>query len=110
MRRLLLGLFSLLALSSAEASAQDRSQQPVSTYDIVKQRGTVVVGLKNDYPPYGYLDSSGKWVGIEVEFAEYIATKLGVKLKMEAVSSRTRIPMLVNGNIDMIATLSPTRE
>ena len=81
-----------------------------STYDVVKKRGTLVAGVKNDYPPFGYMDADTKWVGIEVDMAKYIADKLGVGLKMEPVTSRTRIPLLVNGNIDLIMNINPTRE
>src|SRR5207244_1952183 len=44
-----------------------------STYDVVKKRGTLVAGVKNDYPPFGYMDADTKWVGIEVDMAKYIA-------------------------------------
>ena len=78
-----------------------------STLDVVKKRGTLIAGVKNDYPPAGYLDSKGEWVGLDVDMAKYIAKKLGVKLQMEAVSSRTRIPMLVNNNVDLLSTSIP---
>ena len=81
-----------------------------STLDVVKKRGTLIAGVKNDYPPAGYLNSNGDWVGLDVDMAKYIAKKLGVKLQMEAVSSRTRIPMLVNNNVDLIININPTRE
>ncbi len=57
-----------------------------STLDVVKKRGTLIAGVKNDYPPAGYLNSNGDWVGLDVDMAKYIAKKLGVKLQMEAVS------------------------
>jgi polar amino acid transport system substrate-binding protein len=71
-----------------------------STLDVVKKRGTLIAGVKNDFPPAGYIDQKGEWVGFDVDLAKYIARKLGVKLQMEAITPRTRIPMLVNGNID----------
>lgn len=81
-----------------------------STYDVVKERGTLSAGVKSDYPPFGYVDGEGKWVGLEMDMSKYIADKLGVALKMEPVTSRTRIPLLVNGNLDLIMNLNPTRE
>src|SRR5437763_1453144 len=77
-----------------------------STYDVVKKRATLIAGVKNDYPPFGFVDGDGKWVGIEVDMSKYIADKLGVALKMEPVTSRTRIPLLVNGNIDLIMNIN----
>ena len=31
----------------------------------IKSRGTLIVGVKADYPPFGYRDPSGQIVGIE---------------------------------------------
>ncbi len=81
-----------------------------STLDAAKAKGVVVAGVKNDFPPFGYLDQQNNWVGIDVEMARYVAKKLGVELKLEAITSRTRIPLLVNGNVDFIVQINPTRE
>jgi polar amino acid transport system substrate-binding protein len=97
-------VIAALLLWSGVVAAQE------STLDVVKKRGTLIAGVKNDYPPAGYIDSNGKWVGLDVDMAKYIAKKLGVKLKMEAVTSRTRIPLLVNGSVDLIINVNPTRE
>ena len=94
----------LVALWSGVVAAQE------STLDIVTKRGTLIAGVKNDYPPAGYIDKNGNWVGLDVDMAKYIAKKLGVSLKMVAVTSRTRIPMLVNNNVDLIINVNPTRE
>jgi polar amino acid transport system substrate-binding protein len=82
-----------------------------STLDVVKARGTLIVGLKKDFPPTGFIDQQGNWTGYEVDFAEYVASKLGVKLQKEVVTSATRVPLLMNGNLDVvIATMLPTTE
>jgi polar amino acid transport system substrate-binding protein len=96
-------LLGLLVVSAAHAQE--------STLDVVKKRGTLIAGIRNDFKPAAYLDANGNWVGFEVDLMNYIANKLGVKLKMEVVTSRTRIPMLLNGNVDMVmAVMNPTRE
>ncbi|MBJ3777106.1 transporter substrate-binding domain-containing protein [Acuticoccus mangrovi] len=93
---------------STDAAAQGPGE---STLDVVKERGTLIAGARNDFPPAGYIDRNGEWVGFEIDFAKYIADKLGVKLELIPVTSRTRIPMLVNGNVDMIiAVMNPTVE
>jgi polar amino acid transport system substrate-binding protein len=102
--KLVVAAITALSLWSWPAAAQE------STLDVVKKRGTLIAGVKNDYPPAGYIDSKGEWVGLDVDMAKYIAKKLGVKLQMEAVTSRTRIPMLVNNNVDLIININPTRE
>lgn len=103
-------LISLTVLAFFTMAWTSLSSAQESTYDVVKKRGTLVAGVKNDYPPFGFVDADGKWVGIEVDMSKYIADKLGVALKMEPVTSRTRIPLLVNGNVDIIMNINPTRE
>src|SRR5688572_24259632 len=73
--RLVAGLALAAGLIAAPAHAQD-------TMEKIKQRGTIVVGVKNDYKPWGYLDPSGKIVGMEIDLVNDIAQKLGVKVEM----------------------------
>jgi len=77
----------------------------------VKQKGTLTVGTKADYRPFGYLDPSGKIVGFEADLAADVAKRLGVKLELVPVVASNRIQFLQQGKIDMmIATMSDTPE
>lgn len=53
-----------LAVLAAATIATGVSAQ---TLDKIKQRGTIVVGVKNDYKPWGFLDPAGKIVGMEID-------------------------------------------
>ena len=77
----------------------------------IKAKGTLVVGTKADYRPFGFLDPSGKIVGFEPDLAADIAKRLGVKLEVVPVVAANRIQFLQQGKIDlMIATMSDTPE
>jgi polar amino acid transport system substrate-binding protein len=77
----------------------------------VKKKGVLVVGTKADYRPFGYLDPSGKIVGLEPDLAADVAKRLGVKLELVPVVASNRIQFLQQGRIDlMIATTSDTPE
>ncbi|MGX5734271.1 transporter substrate-binding domain-containing protein [Bosea thiooxidans] len=77
----------------------------------VKEKGVLTVGVKNDYKPWGFLDPSGKIVGLEIDLAQEVANKLGVKLEMVPVIAANRIEFLRQGRIDMIlATLGDTAD
>jgi len=79
--------------------------------DDVKSRGTLVVGVKADYRPFGFRDPSGKIIGLEPDLAGDVAKKLGVKLELVPVVSANRMEFLKQGKIDlMIATMSDTPE
>jgi polar amino acid transport system substrate-binding protein len=82
-----------------------------TTLDDVKQKGTLVVGVKADYPPWGMRDTNGNLIGMEIDLANDVAKRLGVKLSLVTVLSSNRMQMLQQGRIDlMIATLSVNDE
>ncbi len=92
-----------LALSASQAQAQAQNDR----FTKVLERGTLVVGVKADYKPWGFRDPSGKIVGMEADLAQDVADALGAKLKLIPVQSSNRMQFLQQGKIDlMIATMS----
>ena len=79
-----------VVLSVTAAVAQD-------TLAKIKEKGVLVVGVKNDYKPWGFLDPSGKIVGLEIDLAEDLAKRLGVKLEMLPVIAANRMEFLRQG-------------
>jgi len=77
----------------------------------VIESGTLTVGVKADYRPYGYLDTDGNVVGIEPDLAQDAADVLGVDLELIEVVASNRMQFLEQGRIDvMIATMTDTME
>ena len=73
----------------------------------VMERGKLVVGVKADYKPWGFRDSNGNLVGMEIDMAKDVADALGVELELVPVQSSNRMQFLQQGKIDlMIATMS----
>jgi polar amino acid transport system substrate-binding protein len=78
-----------------------------TTWDKVRSRHKLVVGVKADYKPWGFRDKSGKIVGMEPDMAKMVADILNAKLEMVPVQSSNRMQFLEQGKIDlMIATMS----
>ncbi len=77
----------------------------------VMSRNKLVVGVKADYKPWGFRDSSGKIVGMEIDMANDVAAKMGVDIELVAVQSSNRMQFLEQGKIDlMIATMSDRKD
>jgi polar amino acid transport system substrate-binding protein len=78
----------------------------------VKKKGVLVAGVKDSLPPFGSMDPGTKtFAGYDIDFIRYIAKKLGVNVVFKAVSSSNRIPMLMDGRIDILAaTMTKTPE
>ena len=92
---------SLISLGGRRASADDLAT--------IKQRGTLLVGVKTDYSPFGFRSPSGKIVGIEPDLAADVAEGLDVKLELVPVNNSNRIALLRQGKVDLlIATMNDT--
>ena len=92
------------AMAPMVAAAESCSND---TWNKVMSRGKIVVGVKADYKPWGYRDTSGDIVGMEIDMAKDVASKMGVDLELVAVQSSNRMQFLEQGKIDlMIATMS----
>ena len=85
-----------------------------TTLETVKKRGKLVAGVKTDFPPFGYVDASGKNLGFDVDVAHLFAKALfndEQQVELVAVTSGNRIPFLQSGKIDIIlATVTITDE
>ena len=81
------------------------------TWNKIMSRGKILIGVKPDYKPWGFIGTDGKLVGMEVDMAQEIADTLGVELELIATKGSNRIPFLETGKIDLIlATMSDTAD
>lgn len=100
------GAASLVVLASA-ATAVNAAQCTNDVWKKVMAAGKVVVGVKADYKPWGFRDSNGDIVGMEIDIAKAAADAMGVELEVVAVQSSNRMQFLEQGKINMmIATMS----
>lgn len=77
----------------------------------ILQRGTLIVGVKDDYPPWGMLDGQGGHIGLEPDLAQALAVRMGVDLELVPVSASNRIGRVNQGQVDVvIATTGDTEE
>jgi polar amino acid transport system substrate-binding protein len=97
---------SLLAILPVGAQTPQKS-----TLDVVHERGVLRAGVTKTVPNFGFIDERGNHVGFEYDLVVEIAKRLNVKLEVEPVTSSSRIPMLQQGRIDLVAsTMTHYRE
>jgi polar amino acid transport system substrate-binding protein len=105
-KRLLIGAVAV-ALGVVFSSVDRAAEAANERFMKVLERGKLVVGVKADYKPWGFRDSSGALVGMEIDMAQDVADALGVELELVPVQSSNRMQFLEQGKIDlMIATMS----
>ena len=74
-----------------------------ASWDKVKESGEFVLGLDDSFPPMGYRDSeTGEIVGFDIDLAQEVCDRLGVKLVTQPINWDTKEMELDNGNIDCI--------
>lgn len=69
----------------------------------IQEAGVLTIGTEGTYAPYSYHDESGKLVGFDVEIAELIAEKLGVKAEFAETKWDAMIAGLDAKRFDIIA-------
>jgi polar amino acid transport system substrate-binding protein len=78
----------------------------------VKQRKRWRIGVKCDFPPFGYIGADGKKGGYDVDVAKrfaQLAFGKSTRVSMECVTTPSRIPALMSKRVDIIiSTLTYT--
>jgi polar amino acid transport system substrate-binding protein len=78
--------------------------------DVMKEK-LIKIAIPTDFPPYGFVSTDLKPQGLDVDMANYIATKMGVKIELVPVTSSNRIPYLQTRKADLvISTLGKNAE
>jgi polar amino acid transport system substrate-binding protein len=79
--------------------------------DGVMKAKLIKIAVPTDFPPYGFVGIDLKPQGLDVDMANYIGTKLGVKVELVPVTSANRIPYLQTKKADLvISTLGKNAE
>jgi len=97
-----------LALAAALGASQAGAQELTGTLKNIKETGAITLGFRDSSIPFSYLDDSQKPIGYAMDICYRIvdAVKKELKLdklevKLNPVTSSTRIPLLANGTIDL---------
>lgn len=96
-RSLLIGGATLLA-----APALLTGRAFAVTPEEIKSRGKLVVGIQGDNPPWGFIDTAGKQMGIDADMGELFAKELGVTVEFVPLAVANRIPALTTGRVDIL--------
>ena len=88
-------LIAMFGLGAGAVSAQ-------STLDEIQARGKLLAGVRFDSPPNGAIDAQGNNVGFGPDIAREFAKHLGVEVEFIQSTSRSRIPLLLNNQVDAI--------
>ena len=74
----------------------------IMTVPIVRAATTFTVGFDAEFPPYGYKDDSGEYVGFDLDLAEEVCKRQGWTLKKQPIDWDSKDMELNSGAIDCI--------
>jgi glutamate/aspartate transport system substrate-binding protein len=97
-RIVLVAAVSLLGAAAAHAD----------TLSKVKESGSITMGIRESSYPLSYLDNSQQPIGYHIDICNRVVDAVkkqvgnpGLKLQHQAVTSQNRIPLVVNGTVDI---------
>jgi len=84
---------------------------PMPKIELTGKNGIFRFGTAAVTEPMSFVDENKKIVGFDIEFATYVARKLGKQLEIVDMEFGAMLPALISGKVDMIgAGLSITEE
>lgn len=91
-----------------------KKQVNSDTLENILKRDRIIVGVKYDTKPFGYIDEKQNLKGFDIDLARYIAQNIlgdPNKVEFKQVTPSTRILSLNSGQVDMvIATMTMTKK
>jgi polar amino acid transport system substrate-binding protein len=106
MRRILSAVTALcLCLAATLSQAQQRD------LEAIKADGTLRVGVNANLPPLSSYSRTNQLEGFDIDVANAIAERLGVKVQLVPTETSNRVPFLTSGRIDIaLGALTNTPE
>ncbi|GMA50282.1 amino acid ABC transporter substrate-binding protein [Alicyclobacillus contaminans] len=117
---LILSMFAMTACGANTSGTSGQGNSANSStagsgnlYQTIKQQGTITIGTEGTYAPFDYHDNTGKLTGFDVEIAEQVAQRLGVKPKFVESQWDGLLEGLFSHRYDMVAdevAITPERK
>ena len=102
--------FIATALAAAAFASLGTAHAQSALDDVMKAK-VIKIAVPTDFPPYGFVGTDLQPQGLDVDMANYIAGKMGVKAELVPVTSANRIPYLQTKKADLvISTLGKNPE
>ena len=87
--------------STADAGADTEGTEAANASDEA-DRTQLIVGFDAEYPPYGYMDDNGEYVGFDLDLAKEVCDRNGWELVKQPIDWDSKDMELNSGSIDCI--------
>lgn len=93
---LVIGGVGLTAILQFSNSSQD------AAWARIKEKGVIVFATDASYPPFSAVDANGALFGFDVDLANELARRLGVRAEFENIAYDTLLSAVVSGRNDAV--------
>ena len=108
MKKFLLPLLLIVFMITGCGAGQDSKNVNSNKY-----KGTLVIGVDDEYAPFGFRDKNGELVGFDIDLANEAAKRMGAKFEFKTIDWTQKETELDSGSIDIIwngLDITPERE
>ncbi len=96
---LMLLIAAVAAMVFTGCTASDGTDK---SWNKVKDKGELVMGLDDSFPPMGFRNENNEIIGFDIDLAKEVCSRLGIKLTLQQIVWETKEQELNSGNIDCI--------
>ena len=99
----LLGVAAVGAVLALPGLAHAQAQQ--GTFDVVKNRGTLICGVNTGLAGFAAPDSQGRWTGLDVDYCRAIAAAMfgdATKVRYVPTTAQNRFTALQSGEVGVL--------
>ncbi len=97
MRKVLLPFLLMIFLISCCGCGQNSND-----INSPKYTGKIIIGIDDEYAPFGFRDKNGELIGFDIDLAKEAAKRMGVKFEFKPIGWNNKENELASGNVDII--------
>lgn len=95
-------VFAMAACGNTNTTNNDGEAVADTSWTDIQEKGKVVIGVDDQFPPMGFLDENGDLVGFDIDLAKAVCEELGVEAEFKAINWSAKEAELQSGSIDLI--------
>ena len=89
-------------VAPVEETSTTETQAADTTEAAATERTKLIVGFDAEFPPYGYMDENGDYVGFDLDLAQEVCNRRGWELVKQPIDWDAKDMELSSGSIDCI--------
>ena len=78
-------IMSIFAVGCGGGATEEPAAEADTSLTDLQEKGTLIVGIDDQFPPMGFVGEDGELTGFDVELSKLVAEKLGVEAEIQPI-------------------------